>query len=74
MHGYLLLISFLIELMFLYNNFRNFTINQYALTLINVWEKAFGTMHVVSPPTVVKKLKKIVKDYYNKVYNKGMFI
>ena len=36
-----------------------------------MWEKYFGIMHVMSRTAVNKKLKKIVKHYYNKVYNKG---
>ena len=44
-------------------------IHQY-LALINIWQKAFGSQHVMSIRTVKSKLHKIVKDYFNKVYNK----
>ena len=50
---------------------RNSTIHSYALALINIWEKSFGKAHVMARNSVVKKLKKIAKDYYNKVYTKG---
>ena len=43
---------------------------QYASALINIWEKAFGSNHVMSHGAVNVKLNKLIKDYYNKVYNK----
>ena len=46
-------------------------IHQYGLTLITIWEKAFGKKHVMSLSGVQLKLKKIIKKYYNQVYNKA---
>ena len=46
-------------------------IHQYGLTLIAIWEKAFGKKHVMSLSGVKLKLKKIIKKYYNQVYNKA---
>ena len=34
---------------------------------MNIWEKSFGKSQVMARNSVVKKLKKIAKDYYNKV-------
>ena len=34
---------------------------------MNLWEKLFGSAHVMFGPTVNKILKKIIENYYNKV-------
>ena len=52
----------------------NETLHSYELALIYLWEKSFGSAHDMLRLAVNKKLKKIVKDYYNKVYNKGKFL
>ena len=46
-------------------------IHQYGLTLIAIWENAFGKKHVMSLSGVKLKLKKVIKKYYNQVYNKA---
>ena len=45
-------------------------ISQYAVALKNVWEKAFGSDHVLCHRQIKSKLTKVVKDYHNKVYLK----
>ena len=47
------------------------TINSYANELILIWIKAFGKAHVITKRAVTKKLEKLVKSYYNHVYNKS---
>ena len=44
--------------------------NQYALALMNVWGKSFGSDHVMCRRTVTVKLMKVIKNYFNQVYNK----
>ena len=36
-----------------------------------MWERSFGSQHVMSQTGAKEKLKKIVKDYYSQGYNKG---
>ena len=40
----------------------------YACYLIHQWTKAFGEGLTLSLPIVEKRIKIIVKDYYNRVY------
>ena len=44
--------------------------NQYALALMNVWGKSFESDHVMCRCTVTVKLMKVIKNYFNQVYNK----
>ena len=46
-------------------------IHQYALALINIWEKSFVLKHGMSLGRVKLKLTKVIKNYYNQVYNKA---
>ena len=45
------------------------TINKYTNTLIEIWEKSFGSKHVMRRKAVVGRLEKLALNYYNKVYN-----
>ena len=49
----------------------NKTIHQYAMDLIAVWKKSFGSDHVLSVTSVKYKVKKLVKNYWNQVYSKA---
>ena len=46
------------------------TLNSYYRALTNLWIKAFGEGHVLSRPTVIKKLEKVLDSYRNEVYKK----
>ena len=41
------------------------------MALMNVWQKSFGSQHFTTGKSINKKMSKITKDYYNKVYNKA---
>ena len=43
---------------------------QYALALINIWETSFGLEHVTSLGGMKLQLKKVIKNYSYRVYNK----
>ena len=47
------------------------TIHAYAMSLINVWVKAFGQGHVMSRNGITKKLQKLVDSYWSDVYSKA---
>ena len=46
-------------------------IHEYALKLVDTWEKSFGSKHVMSITGVKYKLKKVIKEYHNQVYDKA---
>ena len=46
-------------------------VNQYTTALISQWVKSFGSNHVLSRPTVKKRLEKLISTYHNKVYIKS---
>ena len=45
------------------------TVNSFANSLIEIWEKSFTSNHVLRCKAVVERLEKFVSLYYNKVYN-----
>ena len=47
------------------------TIHAYAMSLINIWVKAFGQSHVMSRNAITKKLQKLGDSYWNDVYSKA---
>ena len=55
----------------MYLIFRQETIHAYGNVLIEIWQKSFGAKHVMTRRSVEMKLKRVAKDYYNKVHNKG---
>ena len=46
------------------------TINSYTKTLIDIWKRSFGDLHVTSRSSVTNKLQKLVEHYYSQVYVK----
>ena len=55
-------------LWYLFSFFRNETLNMYSKALIEQWIKAFGIEHVITCRSVMKKLEKLVDNFYNHVY------
>ena len=47
---------------------RTATIHTYAVALQDIWERAFGKVHVANINTIKHKLVMIMKDYRNKVH------
>ena len=45
------------------------TINAYAKTLVDNWQKSFGKEYMTSRSNVVQKIEKLINDYHTNVYN-----
>lgn len=46
-------------------------VNHYSNALVAQWIRSFESKHVLSLPTVKKKLHKYIKNYHNNVYIKS---